>query len=92
MKRKVLAPGTVIDDYAQKTTQKTTQKTPQKLLDLITQDPSVTRQTLAEALGITPDGVKYHLRKLQEEGCLRRIGPDKGGHWEIVKPDEPPKR
>jgi ATP-dependent DNA helicase RecG len=92
VKRKVLAPGEVVDDHAQKTTQKTTQKTPQKLLDLISQDPSVTRQSLAEALGITPDGVKYHLRKLQDQGRLRRVGPDKGGHWEVVTPDEHPKR
>lgn len=88
VKRKVPAPGEVVDDHAQKTTQ----KTPQKLLDLISQDPSVTRQTLAEALGITPDGVKYHLRKLQEEGRLRRVGPDKGGHWEVVTPVERRKR
>ena len=78
----------MVDDHAQKTTQKTTQK----LLDLISQDPSVTRQSLAEALGITPDGVKYHLRKLQAQGRLRRVGPDKGGHWEVVPPDEHPKR
>ncbi len=92
VKRKAHAPGEAIDEHAQKTTQKAAQKTPQKLLGLIAQDPSVTRQTLAEALGITADGVKYHLRKLQEEGHLRRVGPDKGGHWEVVTPDERGKR
>jgi predicted HTH transcriptional regulator len=82
--RKALASGdVVVDDSAQKTTQ--------KLLDLISQDPSVTRKTLAEALGITADGVKYHLRKLQEEGRLRRVGPDKGGHWEVLATDDRPK-
>lgn len=25
------------------------------------------------------------LQKLQQQGILRRIGPDKGGHWEIIK-------
>jgi ATP-dependent DNA helicase RecG len=72
--------------------QPATQKTPQKLLDLIAQDPGVTRQSLAEALGITSDGVKYHLRKLQEAGRLRRVGPDKGGHWKVITLSERPKR
>ena len=30
-------------------------------------------------------GVKKQLRKLKEEDVLRRIGPDRGGHWEICK-------
>ena len=30
-------------------------------------------------------GIKKHIRQLQTEGSLRRIGPDKGGHWEVVK-------
>ena len=32
---------------------------------------------------ITEDGVKYHLAKLKKQGKLKRIGPDKGGLWEI---------
>jgi ATP-dependent DNA helicase RecG len=79
VKRKPLAPGEAVVENAQKATQTT-----QKLLDLIAQGMNVTRQTLAKALGITPDGVKYHLRKLQEEGLFRRVGPDKGGHGEVT--------
>lgn len=59
------------------------QKTTQKILDILSEDASITRQQLAEALGITADGVKYHLRKLQKEGRIHRVGPDKGGHWEV---------
>lgn len=93
VRRKEVAPGEVVlDEGAQKTTQKTTQKTAQKtaqkILDLISEDASMTRQQLAGALGLTTDGVKYHLRKLQEQGRLRRIGPDKGGRWEVEAPAE----
>jgi ATP-dependent DNA helicase RecG len=28
--------------------------------------------------------VKKHLRNLKQQGFLKRIGPDKGGHWEVV--------
>ena len=26
-----------------------------------------------------------NIRKLKADGRLRRVGPDKGGHWEVVK-------
>ncbi|MBQ6729643.1 MAG: winged helix-turn-helix transcriptional regulator [Bacteroidales bacterium] len=70
----------------QKTTEEaeTTQKTTQKILSLIKQKSDITRQELAEACGISSDGIKWQLKKLQEKGVIRRVGPDKGGHWEIV--------
>jgi ATP-dependent DNA helicase RecG len=34
---------------------------------------------------ITENGVKYQLAKLKKRGLIRRIGPDKGGRWEILK-------
>ncbi|QJR21279.1 hypothetical protein BREVNS_0529 [Brevinematales bacterium NS] len=32
---------------------------------------------------ISEDGVKYHLKILKEKNKIKRIGPDKGGHWEV---------
>jgi ATP-dependent DNA helicase RecG len=68
----------------QKTTQKSTQKTTQKILALIQEKPEITRQEMADKLGITDSGVKYHLEKMQGKGLLRRVGPDRGGHWEVI--------
>jgi ATP-dependent DNA helicase RecG len=66
-------------------TQKTTQKTTQKILEVLRASPSVGRSEIAALLGnITENGVKYHLNKLKSEGRIRRIGPDKGGHWEVL--------
>ncbi|MDZ7611983.1 MAG: winged helix-turn-helix transcriptional regulator [Candidatus Moranbacteria bacterium] len=66
--------------------EKTTQKTTQKILEIIRENPNATRREIAEKLGdITPDGVKYNLEKLKKEEKIRRIGPDKGGHWEIIQ-------
>ena len=65
-------------------TQKTTQKTTQKILELITANPQISRTLLAAEIGITPDGIKYHLSKLSKEGVIKRIGPDKGGYWAIL--------
>ncbi|HIH30814.1 TPA: winged helix-turn-helix transcriptional regulator, partial [Candidatus Micrarchaeota archaeon] len=61
-----------------------TQKTTQKILDSISKNPEITRKELAVLLGLTGDGVKFHLSNLRKKSLLRRVGPDKGGHWEII--------
>jgi len=78
------------DLFTDKTTQKTTQKTPrkrpenaQKILDALADNPASSRQELAKTLGMTEDRVKWNLNKLRKEGKIKRVGPDKGGYWEI---------
>ncbi len=39
---------------------------------------------LSEQIGITTRAIEKNIRKLQDEGILKRIGPDKGGHWEVL--------
>ena len=73
-----------IKEMGAKTTQKTTRKTAQKILDVLVKNPSATRADLASATGLSPDGVKWNLDKLKKSGKIRRIGPDRGGHWEVV--------
>jgi len=51
---------------------------------LLRENPTTTRLVLAKALGITPDGVKYHLDKLRAAGRIRHLGPTKAGHWEVI--------
>jgi predicted HTH transcriptional regulator len=29
--------------------------------------------------------VFYHIKKMKAAGIIRRIGPDKGGHWEVIE-------
>ena len=84
-----------LEGTTQKTTQETTQKTThtlsgktaQRILDAIRHKPGITRNELAEMVGLTPDGIKCHLRSLGRKGILRRIGPDRGGHWMIAQGD-----
>lgn len=72
-----------------KTALRTTQKTTQKISAILKQDPSASRREIAATLGdITEDGVKYHLDRLKSEGRIRRIGPARGGEWQIVGEDE----
>ena len=61
------------------------QKTRDAILDLIKNDERITSTKMAESLGINRSAVSKHLKKLQDEGVIRREGPDKGGKWIIVK-------
>ncbi|MBW8049948.1 MAG: winged helix-turn-helix transcriptional regulator [Cytophagales bacterium] len=69
----------------QKTTQITTQNTPERIIELLTENPALSRKELADILGdITEDGVKYHLEKLKEEGKIERIGRTRG-YWKVMQ-------
>ena len=46
--------------------------------------PDVTLAELANATGLSVAGVKKNIRKLKDANLIRRVGPDKGGHWEVV--------
>ena len=59
-------------------------ETKEKILQLITWKSKITIPELAEEIGITEKGIEYQLRNLRKDKIVRRVGPTKGGHWEIV--------
>lgn len=69
---------------SEKTRVKTRVKTGEKILDLIRGNQQITAAELAKALGLTAKGVEWNIRRLKEKSLIRRIGPDKGGHWEVA--------
>ena len=74
--------------------QKTVRKPPenrtasQKLADRIVfflrQNPSASRRQIAESLGTAEGSVRHQIEKLKRSGTIRRVRPDKGGHWEVL--------
>jgi len=44
----------------------------------------MTISKLAEILSVTTRAIEKQLAKLQEQGRLRRVGPARGGHWEVL--------
>ena len=55
-----------------------------EIVVILTDNPSATRQQLATATGLSVRGVEKNLGILKKSGRIRRIGPDKGGHWEVI--------
>lgn len=53
----------------------------EEIIKLISNNPSITREELANAVGITVKGIDYHLSKMQKEGRLKREGSRKTGIW-----------
>ncbi len=66
------------------TTQETTQE---RILMLLRVHPTMTRKELAQHIGITADGIKYHLDKMRASGRIRHVGSTKKGYWEIIEDD-----
>ena len=60
--------------------------TTDKIIALIKENPQHSARSIAESIGISPKGIEKQLAKLKSQGVIRRIGPDKGGSWEIIKP------
>lgn len=40
---------------------------------------------LAERISITAKAVEKQIARMKADGVLRRIGPDKGGYWQVVE-------
>jgi len=64
------------------------EKTREKIISLLRKEPDLTTADLAANTGITNKGIEWQLKRLCKEDLLRRIGPDKGGKWELLKPKE----
>ena len=77
------------EEGGQKTTQKTTQKLTKMqndILDFLRTNPTASRKEVKENIAnSTEDGIKYNLERLKKLGLLRRVGPNKGGFWEIIE-------
>ena len=56
----------------------------EKILEAIRADARITTLELAKRLGISQAAVENNIGWLRQHGLLRRVGPAKGGHWEVV--------
>ena len=81
------------EEGGQKSGQKSGQKNELTTLEyiyvLIKNNPCITRKELVEATGKASSYIQRCINQLKETKRIRRVGPDKGGFWEIINPNEP---
>lgn len=56
----------------------------EQIVNLIVANPSVSIAEIAARTKKAKSGVQKQVKRLQEMGIIRRVGPNKGGYWEIV--------
>jgi len=67
-----------------KKTAKKRQDNGKKIIDVISTNSNISITELAGILGVSIKTIRTNIDKLKAIGILRRIGPDKGGHWEVL--------
>ena len=74
--------GSIIDDpnYTEQTS-----GTRGKILEYLQLHPETTLTDLAKELQISYKGIEWQFKQMKKVGLIKRIGPNKGGHWEVIE-------
>jgi ATP-dependent DNA helicase RecG len=54
-----------------------------KIINLIKDNPKISRKEMAEKLGINTSAIQKHIDKLKQADVIKRKGADFGGYWII---------
>ncbi len=61
-----------------------------KVIELLENNPTASVNDISQKIKeVTKRTIERSIARLKAQGRLRRIGPDKGGHWEVIKPQNP---
>ena len=55
----------------------------QKIIEAISNNPHITQKELTNIIGITRKSITANMKKLQENGLIKRIGANKNGYWQV---------
>lgn len=64
-------------------TQGVPQDVPQTIIELIYNNPNITREDIAKQLGVSTKTIGRYLKKLEDK--VRFVGSGYSGHWEIIQ-------
>jgi ATP-dependent DNA helicase RecG len=54
------------------------------ILESLKNNPFISLSQLSKSIGISQTAIEKNISKLKEIGLIKRIGPAKGGHWEVL--------
>jgi len=55
-----------------------------EILRILAENKNTTSKQLSVIIGISTTAIENNITKLKKKGILNRIGPDKGGYWEVI--------
>jgi len=55
------------------------------IIEMINHNNQITIRKFAENLNVDPKTIKRDLDKLKKDARIKRIGPDRGGHWKVLR-------
>ncbi|MEG0963627.1 MAG: winged helix-turn-helix domain-containing protein [Lachnospiraceae bacterium] len=55
-----------------------------KMMSLLKQQPDITTKEIVKKLEITDNQVKYYVKKLKDNGKIKRVGTNRKGFWKIL--------
>ena len=55
------------------------------IIELLRVSPNITQAQIASQIGISRHHVAINISKLKNMNLIRRIGSDRGGHWEVIE-------
>jgi len=67
-----------------KTLGKTPGKTPMQILEILSDQPTLTIPEIAKMIKKSDSATERAIRKLREAGLIMRIGPAKSGYWQVI--------
>ena len=73
----------VPQDVPQGVSPNVSQETIRIILEMISNNPKITREEIAEQLGVSTKTIGRYIKKLG--GCVRYVGSGYSGHWEVLR-------
>jgi ATP-dependent DNA helicase RecG len=71
----------------QQTSNKRTANVQEEIMEIIKDNPFITRKELEVQLGYSHGKIKYHISQLTKQGIIKHEGATKSGKWVIIQND-----
>jgi ATP-dependent DNA helicase RecG len=59
-----------------------------QIVRLIAKNEKISKKQMAESIGISTTAIDKNIDKLKTKNIIKRIGSDRDGSWQIIKPKE----
>lgn len=74
----------ILEKAGEKVPEKVPEKRLQIIIEKMVKNNKITSPELAEELNVNQKTIKRDINKLKKQRKIRRVGPDKGGYWEVI--------